>query len=173
MKYKNEYLSGILTIEPKYFGDERGFFLETYQSKRYKEIGIDVNFVQDNQSHSTKNVLRGLHYTINKPQAQLLTVLQGKIFDVVVDLRIDSPTFSNWFGVELEAGKKSQIFMPFGFAHGFCVISETVDLLYKVSEYYDPEDEGGLNWADPTVSIKWPISNPIISSRDAKYSNLK
>jgi len=173
MKFQNEYLSGIITIEPKYFGDERGFFLETYQSKRYKDIGIDVNFVQDNQSHSTKNVLRGLHYTINKPQAQLLTVLQGKIFDVVVDIRKDSPTFSKWFGVELEAGKKSQIFMSFGFAHGFCVLSETADLHYKVSEYYDPEDEGGLNWADPTVKIKWPISNPIISSRDASYSYLE
>ena len=159
-------LDGILLIEPKIYSDKRGFFLENYEKNRYESIGIKEEFVQDNHSRSVKNVLRGLHFTKNKHQSQILTVMRGKIFDVVVDIRRDSTTFGQWFGTELSDDNISQIYMPHGFAHGFCVLSDCVDLHYKVSQPYNVDDEGGLRWNDPEIGIKWNINAPIISERD-------
>jgi dTDP-4-dehydrorhamnose 3,5-epimerase len=173
MKVMTTPLAGVLVIEPKCFGDSRGFFMETYQNERYRAAGINENFVQDNHSRSSKGVLRGLHFTKNKPQAQIVTVMHGRVFDVVVDLRKDSPTFSQWFGLELGENGPRQVYMPPGFAHGFCVLSDWADLHYKVSEYYDPTDEGGLLWNDLDLGIKWPVTSPELSSRDAAYPALK
>ncbi len=173
MKVTKCSLNGILLIEPAVFKDDRGFFLENYQELNYKRIGVTENFVQDNHSRSKRNVLRGLHFTKNKPQAQLLTVIRGKIFDVVVDIRKDSETFGKWFGIELSDAGPRQIYMAHGFAHGFCVLSDYADLHYKVSQHYEPDDEGGLLWNDPDISIEWPINNPIVSSRDRRHSILK
>lgn len=166
-------LEGLLLIEPHYFKDERGFFLESYERERYQALGITEDFVQDNHSRSARHVLRGLHYTKRKPQAQILTVMRGKIFDVVVDIREDSPTFGKWFGVELSDEGIRQIYMPHGFAHGFCVLSEHADLHYKVSQRYDSNDEGGLRWNDPDVGIEWPVSTPVISARDLNHPVLR
>ena len=173
MKLTKCPLNGILLIEPSVFTDDRGFFLESYQQERYAEIGVKDNFVQDNHSRSMRHVLRGLHFTKNKPQAQLLTVMRGKIFDVVVDIRKDSQTFGQWFGTQLGDSGPRQIYMAHGFAHGFCVLSEYADLHYKVSQRYEPGDEGGLLWNDPDICIDWPISTPIISSRDENHAYFK
>lgn len=169
MKVKETPLAGILLIEPKTFGDQRGLFRETYQRDRYQAAGIAEEFVQDNHSRSARNVLRGLHFTRRKPQAQLLTVIRGCIFDVVVDLRRDSATFGQWYGAELTAEGPCQIYMPHGFAHGFCVLSDYADLHYKVSQRYDPDDEAGLRWDDADVGIQWPVKTPVISSRDGMH----
>jgi dTDP-4-dehydrorhamnose 3,5-epimerase len=166
-------LNGLMVIEPKCFQDERGFFLETYQSKRYKEAGIADVFTQDNQSRSIKGVLRGMHFQVRRPQAQIVTVIRGHVFDVGVDLRSNSPTFGKWFGVELHDSGPRQVYMAPGFAHGFCVLSDWADLHYKVSCNYDFTDEGGLLWNDLDVGIVWPIDNPIITSRDNSYPMLK
>ncbi len=162
-------LEGLLLIEPDCYEDERGFFLETFQKERYSEVGINEVFVQDNHSRSAKNVLRGLHFTKSKPQAQILTVMRGKILDVVVDIRKESSTFGQWFGVELSDDGVRQIYMPHGFAHGFCVRSDYADLHYKVSQKYSPEDEGGLRWNDPKLDIQWKVESPLISERDMNY----
>ena len=172
MRINKTPLEGFLIIEPDYFQDQRGFFLETYQEHRYVNVGINDKFVQDNHSHSKKGVLRGLHFQINRPQAQLVTVIQGHVFDVGVDLRPNSKTFGKWHGVELSSGKKNQVYLAPGFAHGFCVLSDTVDLHYKVSLKYDASDEGGLLWNDPDLAIKWPIEDPIITTRDNSYPRL-
>jgi dTDP-4-dehydrorhamnose 3,5-epimerase len=166
-------LDGLLVIELKSFQDERGFFLETYQAKRYLEAGIIDVFVQDNQSRSMKDVLRGMHFQVKRPQAQIVTVMRGRIFDVGVDLRPASPTFGKWFGVELHDAGPRQIYMAPGFAHGFCVLSDWADLHYKVSRNYDAHDEGGLNWNDLDVGVDWPIENPVVTTRDANYPKLK
>ena len=166
-------IEGILLIEPLCFQDERGFFLESYERERYQALGITEEFVQDNHSRSARNVLRGLHYTKEKPQAQILTVMRGKIFDVVVDIRKDSPTFGKWFGTELSDAGTRQIYMPHGFAHGFCVLSECADLHYKVSRRYDPSDEGGLVWNDPDVGIQWPTEAPHVAACDAAYPRIR
>jgi dTDP-4-dehydrorhamnose 3,5-epimerase len=167
-------LRGVLIIEPRCFRDERGFFLESFQSSRYREAGIVDEFMQDNHSRSVKNVLRGLHFTVRQPQAQVVTVMHGKIFDVVVDLRKSSPTFGRWFGAELsDEGPRRQIYMAPGFAHGFCVLSEIADLHYKVSRFYDHADEGGLLWNDPQIGIRWPVKTPIVSKRDSAYPVLR
>jgi dTDP-4-dehydrorhamnose 3,5-epimerase len=173
MKITTTPLDGLLVIEPKVFKDERGLFLETFQSSRYKAAGIKDDFNQDNQSRSSQGVLRGLHFQIKHPQAQIITVLRGCIFDVAVDLRTMSPTYGNWFGVELSDTGPRQMYMPPGFAHGFCVISELADLHYKVSGEYDPTDEGGLIWNDSEVGIKWPKIKKIISAKDLKFLGLK
>lgn len=173
MKITKCQLDGVLLIDPSRYADERGFFLESYQRDRYHAAGITEEFVQDNHSRSAKNVLRGMHYTKNTPQAQILTVMRGKIFDVVVDVRRDSPTFGKWFGTVLSDEGSRQIYMPHGFAHGFCVLSEFADLHYKVSAEYDPKDEGGLHWNDPDVGIAWPVTNPTVSDRDQKHSMLR
>lgn len=162
-----------MLIEPRCYHDERGFFLESYEQERYQAVGILDEFVQENHSRSSQNVLRGLHFTQKKPQAQILTVMRGKIFDVVVDVRKDSPTFKKWFGTELSDEGVRQIYMAHGFAHGFCVLSEFADLHYKVSQRYDPGDDGGLLWNDPDIGIEWPISKPIISDRDQNHPTLR
>jgi len=166
-------LPGVLLIEPRCFGDARGFFLESYQAPRYHAAGIVDDFVQDNHSRSSKGVLRGMHYTVKRPQAQIVTVMRGRIFDAVVDLRPGSETFGRWAGFDLSDEGPRQLYMAPGFAHGYCVLSGVADLHYKVSELYDAGDEGGLVWNDPDVGIAWPISNPQVGARDAAYPHLK
>ena len=161
-----------MVLEPGRFEDARGFFLESFEQERYRALGIAENFVQDSHSRSRKNVLRGLHFTRNRPQAQIVTVMRGKIFDVVVDIRKDSPTFGKWFGAELSDEGPRQVYMAHRYAHGFCVLSDYADLHYKVSQRYDPSDEGGLIWNDREVNIDWPIKDPVISERDAQHRAL-
>ena len=174
MKITRTPLQGLLVIEPDCFEDERGFFLETYQEQRYKEVDITDQFVQDNHSRSKKCVLRGMHYQIKHPQAQIITVMRGHIFDVGVDLRSNSETLGQWYGVELnDTGGPRQIYMAPGFAHGFCVLSASADIHYKVSQLYDPNDEAGLYWNDPHIGIKWPIKDPSVSIRDNLFPQLK
>ena len=160
---------GAVIIEPKVFGDERGFFLETFQAERYKELaGIDMEFVQDNHSRSGKNVLRGLHFQKTKPQGKLVRVVRGEVFDVAVDIRKDSPTYGQGAGVYLTEENKRQFWVPPGLAHGFVVLSDVADFEYKCTDYYDPSDEGCLRWNDPTVAIAWPEGiEPILSAKDA------
>lgn len=170
MVLRDAPLLGIKLIKPKIYSDSRGFFEEIYQVDRYKSSGILTNFVQDNHSRSTKGVVRGLHYTIKRPQAQLLTVIRGAIFDVVVDVRKNSLTFGKWFGVELsDESEFRQIYMPHGFAHGFCVLSEYADIHYRVTQPYEHSDEFGIRWNDPEVGIDWPVSNPVVSDRDQAH----
>ena len=162
----------VLIIEPKVFGDERGFFYETYQEARYKAAGITADFVQDNRSRSTQNVLRGLHFQKTKPQGKLVTVTQGRVFDVAVDLRPDSSTFGLHESVLLTGENKVQFYIPPGFAHGFCVLSETADFQYKCTDYYDPTDESGLLWNDPALGIAWPLTAPLLSPKDSVQPTL-
>lgn len=173
MKIVAQPFPGIMVLEPDRFEDARGFFLESFEQEKYRELGIVEEFVQDNHSRSRKNVLRGLHFTRNRPQAQIVTVMRGKIFDVVVDIRKGSPTFGKWFGAELSDEGPRQVYMTHGFAHGFCVLSDYADLHYKVSQRYDPSDEGGLIWNDGEVKIDWPINDPIISARDQRHRKLE
>jgi dTDP-4-dehydrorhamnose 3,5-epimerase len=173
MRIEEGRLPGLLLIELQCFDDERGFFLESFHAERYRAHGIADEFVQDNHSRSRQNVLRGLHFRINRPQAQIVTVIRGRVFDVVVDLRHGSATFGRWNGVELSENGPRQLYMPPGFAHGFCVLSEFADLHYKVSQLYDGDDETGLIWNDRDVDIRWPIANPIVSARDSDYPALR
>jgi dTDP-4-dehydrorhamnose 3,5-epimerase len=173
VKIVEQPFPGVRVFELDRFEDERGFFLESFEQERYRALGIVEDFVQDNHSRSQKNVLRGLHFTKNKPQTQLLTVMRGRIFDVVVDIRKESPTFGQWFGAELSDKGPQQIYMGHGFAHGFCVLSDWADLHYKVSQRYDPSDEGGLIWNDPEIGINWPVVTPRLSARDAIYPKLR
>jgi len=159
-------LPGVLLIEPKVFGDHRGFFLETFQQERYRRAGIALPFVQDNHSRSRRGVLRGLHFQLRHPQGKLVQVMRGAVFDVAVDIRRGSPTFGRWFGAELSDENHRQLYIPPGFAHGFCVLSETADFLYKCTDYYHPEDEDGISWQDPAIGIDWPITDPLLSERD-------
>jgi dTDP-4-dehydrorhamnose 3,5-epimerase len=173
MYIKETELSGLLLIDPQCFHDERGFFLESFHAERYRAHGIADHFVQDNHSRSRQSVLRGLHFQVKRPQAQIVTVIRGRIFDVAVDLRSDSATFGRWYGVELSDAGPRQLYVAPGFAHGFCVLSEFADLHYKVSQLYDYSDEGGLLWNDQDVGILWPIANPIVSLRDGAYPSLR
>ncbi len=166
-------IDGVLLIKPKIFGDSRGFFFESYTRRKYEQEGISVEFVQDNHSKSSRGVLRGLHYQISKPQDKLVRVTQGEVFDVAVDIRKDSPTFGRWEGFILSGENMLQLFVPKGLAHGFCVLSETAEFLYKCSDYYYPEDEGGIIWDDPDLNIEWPIDNPLLSDKDKKYPLFK
>lgn len=172
MRITETPLPGVKLIEPQVFGDERGFFLETYNADAYAKAGITDLFVQDNHSRSARNVLRGLHYTIAHPQAQTVYVSQGVIFDVVVDLRPGSPAFGRWAGFTLDAGQHHQLYMPAGCAHGFCVLSDFADVHYKCTQTYKAGDEGGLLWSDPALAIQWPVSEPIIKPRDAAFPRL-
>jgi dTDP-4-dehydrorhamnose 3,5-epimerase len=172
IKAKKTPLEGFLILELETFKDDRGFFLETFQEKRYKEAGIKDKFVQDNQSRSSKGVLRGIHFQVKRPQAQIVTVMRGSIFDVGVDLRQNSSTFGQWHGVELSDIGQRQVYMAPGIAHGFCVLSDLADLHYKVSRFYDPDDECGMLWNDSEVNIDWPSINPLIHQRDATYQSL-
>ena len=173
MKVIETKIAGVLIIEPKVFGDSRGFFLESFHADRYTEYGIESNFVQDNYSRSTKGVLRGLHYQKNYPQGKLVSVTSGIVFDVAVDIRQDSSTFGQWVGITLSADDHKQFYIPPGLAHGFCVLSETADFQYKCTEYYHPEDEASIRWNDPDIAIEWNISEPILSEKDAKAPFLK
>ncbi|MDE8755037.1 dTDP-4-dehydrorhamnose 3,5-epimerase [Pectobacterium polaris] len=158
---------GAKIIQPKVFGDERGFFLETFEKKRYqKMLDIDVDFVQDNHSRSSKGVLRGLHFQKTNPQGKLVRVVRGEVFDVAVDIRQNSPTYGMWEGVILSEENKTQFWLPPGLAHGFVVLSDIADFEYKCTDYYDPSDEGCLLWNDPDLGIEWPISTPQLSEKD-------
>ncbi|RTZ98372.1 MAG: dTDP-4-dehydrorhamnose 3,5-epimerase [Deltaproteobacteria bacterium] len=165
-------LAGVIIIEPDVFGDHRGFFLETYQMDRYQNAGVHSAFVQDNLSFSVENTLRGLHYQVTRPQAKLVQVVSGEIFDVAVDIRTGSPTFGRWVGVQLSENNHRQLYIPEGFAHGFCVLSRSARFIYKCSDYYAPDDEGGIIWSDPDIGIEWPVATPIISEKDAALSPL-
>ncbi|POP51490.1 dTDP-4-dehydrorhamnose 3,5-epimerase [Zhongshania marina] len=162
-------LKDCVIIEPKIFGDHRGFFLETFQAERYREMaGITLPFVQDNHSRSAKGVLRGLHFQQTKPQGKLVRVVSGEVYDVAVDIRQDSPSFGQWEGVLLSEENKRQFWVPPGFAHGFVVLSDTADFEYKCTDYYDPSDEGSLIWNDPVLAITWPLEAPTLSDKDSK-----
>ena len=166
-------LPGVFVLKPRVFRDERGFFAETFHAKKFADLGIAVNFVQDNHSRSSRGTLRGLHYQSRHPQAKLCRVVQGEAFDVAVDIRRGSPTFGKWVGVTLSAEEMNQIFIPAGFAHGFVVLSETAEFLYKCSDFYDPAGEGGVAWNDPKIRIQWPIATPLLSEKDSRYTNLQ
>jgi dTDP-4-dehydrorhamnose 3,5-epimerase len=166
-------LPGVLIIEPKVFGDARGYFFETWQLTRYAAIGIRESFVQDNVSYSACGVLRGLHYQNPNPQGKLVSVLQGEVFDVAVDIRVSSPTFGQWVGVNLSGDNHRQLWVPPGFAHGFCVTSETAYFSYKCTDLYTPQAEGGVMWNDPDLGIQWPLADIILSDKDRLYARLK
>lgn len=166
MRVVDEPISGLKVIEPKVFKDERGFFLESYQLNKFKDIGIEFEFIQDNHSRSTKGILRGLHFQIKKPQGKLVRVTRGSVYDVAVDIRPDSKSYGEWFGIELSDLNCLQLYVPQGFAHGFCVLSDTADFVYKCTEFYYPEDESGIIWNDPNLNIAWPNENPLVSNKD-------
>jgi len=168
-------IEGLTIIEPTVFGDNRGYFMETYQYEEFAAAGIGVTFVQDNQSKSVRGVLRGLHYQVTKPQAKLVRVISGAVYDVAVDIRKGSATYGKWFGVTLTEENKRQIFVPEGFAHGFMVISETAEFVYKCTRFYDPADEAGVLWNDPGIGIEWPLDarEIILSEKDGKFPLLK
>lgn len=169
-------IDGLKVIEPAVFGDERGYFMETYNYNDFKEAGIDVSFVQDNQSSSKKGVLRGLHFQIQFPQDKLVRVVSGEVFDVAVDLRKNSATYGKWFGVLLSAENKKQLFIPKNFAHGFLVLSENAEFAYKCTDFYHPNDEGGIFYQDPDIGVEWPIPEGmelIISEKDQKWQGIK
>ena len=166
-------IEGVVIVEPKVFGDERGYFMETYSEADFNEAGLDYKFVQDNQSSSRRGVLRGLHFQKEHPQAKLVRVISGEVFDVAVDLRAESPTFGKWVGVKLSAENKKQLMIPRGFAHGFLVLSETAEFVYTCDEFYHPEDEGGVKW--DSCGIEWPeVEGELtLSEKDEKHPELK
>lgn len=167
-------IEGLYLIQPTVFGDNRGYFMETYNYNEFKELGLDMVFVQDNQSKSTKGVLRGMHYQKEHTQGKLVRVISGKVYDVVVDIRKDSQTYGQWYGATLSAEEKNMMYVPEGFAHGFYVLSDTAEFLYKCTDFYDPSSEAGIMWNDPTIRIDWPIpggETPIISEKDTKHPN--
>jgi dTDP-4-dehydrorhamnose 3,5-epimerase len=168
-------LSGVSILEPKVFLDPRGFFMESYNQAKLSEVGLTYHFIQDNHSLSVEaGVLRGLHYQLNpKAQTKLVRVLKGAIYDVVVDIRKGSSTFGQWIGVILSESNKRQLLVPKGFAHGFCTLVPNTEVLYKVDEYYSPENDRGILWNDPALGIDWPVSNPILSEKDQKHPLLK
>ncbi|MBA0916183.1 MAG: dTDP-4-dehydrorhamnose 3,5-epimerase [Nitrosospira sp.] len=174
MKVTPTSIPSVLIIEPRVFSDTRGLFFESFNQRAFNQAtGLDVNFVQDNYSRSSKGVLRGLHYQIRQPQGKLVWVVRGSVFDVTVDLRKSSPTFGQWVGVELTEGNHCQLWIPPGFAHGFYVLSDSADFLYKTTDYYAPEFECSLIWNDPTIGIEWPLNTqPIISTKDAQGEKL-
>ena len=172
--FKRLTIPEVILVESKAFSDDRGVFLEIFKESSFISNGIDTRFVQDNFSHSVKGVLRGLHYQKNpKPQAKLVAVLRGEIFDVAVDIRKDSPTYGKWVGEILSDDNHKLLYIPEGFAHGFCVLSEEADVLYKVNLEYSPEDEKGIIWNDPEIDITWPIDKPILHEKDSKLPFLK
>ncbi len=169
MKITETKIPAVKLIEPKVFGDERGFFMETWNQKAFREAGINATFVQDNHSRSIKNTLRGLHYQIRQPQGKLVRVTRGEVFDVAVDLRTNSPTFGQWVGEYLSEENKRMLWVPPGFAHGFLVTSETADFQYKCTDFYAPEYERSIHWADKELAIDWPLDNsaePLVSRKD-------
>ncbi len=173
MKIIEIELPGVKIIELDAFPDDRGYFMETYQRNRYNEFGIDVSFVQDNLSFSTKGTLRGLHFQHPHPQAKLVQVIRGEVLDVIVDIRRGSPTFGRWSGIRLSGENHRQLFVPGGFAHGYCVLSDTAVFTYKCSDFYAPGCEKGVLWSDPDIGIDWPITRPNLSEKDSHYDLLK
>ena len=172
MKVVKTRLPGVLVIEPSLFGDERGFFKETYQAERYREAGIDLPFVQDNHSRSQRGVLRGLHLQKTRPQGKLVSCSAGAVYDVAVDVNPASETFGVYVGIELSDANHRQLWIPPGYAHGFCALSDFADFQYKCTDLYVPKDEGGLIWNDPEVAIEWPIESPALSEKDLKLPTL-
>ena len=172
MNVTETILKGVLIIEPQVFGDERGFFKETFQTERYREIGIELPFVQDNFSRSQRGVLRGLHFQKTRPQGKLVSCSRGAVWDVAVDIDPRSPTCGTHVGVELSDVNHLQLWVPPGYAHGFCVLSESADFQYKCTNYYDPADEGGIVWDDPDLDIEWPTDDPIVSGKDQALTTL-
>ncbi|MCB1860481.1 MAG: dTDP-4-dehydrorhamnose 3,5-epimerase [Gammaproteobacteria bacterium] len=168
MKISTSAVPEVIVIAPDVYGDERGYFLETWHSARYAEVGIDRKFVQDNRSRSQRGVLRGLHYQLNQPQGKLVSVSRGRVFDVAVDIRLGSPWFGHWVGEELSDSNHKQLYVPPGFAHGFCVLSDSADFTYKCTDYYAPEDEYGILWNDPDIGIQWPGSDFQVSQKDTR-----
>ena len=168
-------IQGLFQIQPKIFGDSRGYFLESYSQRDFEQAGIKANFVQDNQSRSVKGVLRGLHFQKSHPQGKLVSVTEGEVFDVAVDMRHSSATFGKWYGVVLSGEKKNQLFIPEGFAHGFLVLSETAVFSYKCTDFYYPEDEGGIIWNDPDIGVIWPDLGMeyVLSGKDLKLPPLR
>ena len=177
-KITKSEIEGVFTVEPTVFGDERGYFMETYNENDFKEEGIDLTFVQDNQSKSSKGVLRGLHFQYTQPQGKLVRVIKGEVFDVGVDLRKESKTYGKWIGEILSEENKKQLFIPKGFAHGFLVLSDEAEFVYKCTDFYNGEDEGGIIWNDPDISIDWPLENIgkeniLLSEKDKLWKPLK
>lgn len=169
-------IEGLYVIEPTVFPDSRGYFVETYNQKDFEEAGLNMVFVQDNQSMSVKGVLRGLHFQKQYPQGKLVRVIRGKVFDVAVDLRSSSETYGKWFGVELSAENKKQFYIPEGFAHGFLVLSDEAEFTYKCTDFYHPGDEGGIYWNDAEIGIEWPIEEGmelLLSNKDQKWSGIR
>jgi len=171
MKVSKSPIDGLIIIEPKVFRDSRGLFYEVYSESRYKEHGVPARFVQDNHSVSEKGVLRGLHYQVNPGQDKLVRVVRGEVFDVAVDIRKGSLTYGKWWGLSLSETNNLQLYIPVGFAHGFCVLSDSAEVLYKCSDYYSPQNERGIMWNDPDLNIDWPIENPVLSEKDIEYPN--
>ncbi|MDR0616160.1 MAG: dTDP-4-dehydrorhamnose 3,5-epimerase [Synergistaceae bacterium] len=166
-------MDGLLIFETKKYGDGRGFFMEMHSDESFRELGLDLRFVQDNRSRSGRMTLRGIHFQKTRPQGKLVFVTRGEVFDVAVDLRKSSRTFGKWFGIRLSGDEGTLFYIPPGFAHGFCVLSETADFMYKCTDFYRPDDEGGLLWNDPLVGIDWPLSgDPVIAERDRNYPGL-
>ena len=172
LKFIETKIPGVIIIEPVVFNDSRGYFLETYHYNKYTENGLKVSFVQDNHSHSVKGTLRGLHYQLNHAQGKLLYTVKGEIFDVAVDIRKSSPTFGKWVGAVLSGENKRQLYVPPGFAHGFCVLSEEADVTYKCTDFYAPDDEYGIIWNDPDIGIDWPVKDPVLSDKDCNFNIL-
>ena len=173
MKASRSEIPDLIVLEPRVFADNRGHFLETFQAERYLEHGIPERFVQDNLSFSEGGVLRGLHYQLGRPQGKLVYVVQGEVYDVAVDIRYGSPTFGRCMGIVLSSENYRQIYIPEGFAHGFCVLSESAVVLYKCTDYYVPKEERGVCWDDPSLNIAWPVPNPLLSEKDRTYPFLK
>ncbi|MSR25320.1 MAG: dTDP-4-dehydrorhamnose 3,5-epimerase [Nitrospiraceae bacterium] len=172
MKFVETKLQGVILVELDLFEDPRGYFFEMYHAGKHADGGIRGPFVQDNFSHSLRGTLRGLHYQLQHAQGKLMMVLDGRIFDVAVDIRKRSPTFKQWVGVELSGENKRQLYIPPGFAHGFCVLSETADVLYKCTDVYSQKDERGIIWNDPALAITWPVADPLLSKKDHAYPRL-
>tara|TARA_B100000929_G_scaffold271017_1_gene241617 strand:- start:61 stop:585 length:525 start_codon:yes stop_codon:yes gene_type:complete len=172
MQVSKTPIDGLLIVEPKKFADPRGMFYEVYSKSRYEQYGIP-SFVQDNHSVSKNGVLRGLHYQTNPGQGKLVRVTRGEVFDVAVDIRKQSPTYGKWWGLSLSETNNLQLYIPIGFAHGFCVLSESAEVLYKCSDYYSPENERGILWSDPDLAIDWPVKEPILSEKDAVYPRFR
>lgn len=172
MRFLGTELPGVILVEPDVFTDVRGLFLETYHREKYADGGIPDPFVQDNLSRSIQGTLRGLHYQLQEPQGKLVMVVEGAIFDVAADIRRGSPTFGRWLGIELSAQNKRQLYIPPGFAHGFCVLSEAAAVTYKCTRFYEPKDERGIVWDDPSLGIRWPVAEPLLSAKDRGYKSL-